>query len=97
MNLLSKIQTSLRTVGVVALFNYAGSRIRIAYWKFRGWRLFVTDEESDERWNECFMCPKADLREGVCTACGCPLDAKLPLASEKCPDEKWKRVYAVRK
>lgn len=97
MNRLSKILTSLRIAGVGVLFSYAGSRVRIVYWKLRGWRLFTVDEENDDRWSKCFSCPNANLDEGICMACGCPLEAKLLLTSERCPDRKWQRIKIKKK
>jgi hypothetical protein len=93
MNLQQIIQQFFRPIaGVRKVFSYAASRVRIVYWKLRGWRIWTVEAEDEERWSKCFMCPHADFSEGVCGLCGCPLEAKLLLASERCPDKRWARV-----
>lgn len=53
----------------------------------------VTDEQYEERKNICKSCEfwnkEAFAGTGQCTKCGCSTAAKLKLATEKCPVDKW--------
>lgn len=53
----------------------------------------VTNAQYEERTNICKSCefwnPKAFNNTGQCTKCGCSTVAKLKLATEKCPIDKW--------
>jgi hypothetical protein len=52
-----------------------------------GGRKTVPLEVLSAREAECAICEFRAL--DACSACGCPLEAKLPLSSEKCPKDKW--------
>jgi hypothetical protein len=45
-------------------------------------RPIVSDTVLEERMSLCVLCPERAL--DACAACGCPLEAKLPLATETC-------------
>ena len=53
----------------------------------------VTAEQYEERTNICKSCEfwnkEAFAGTGQCTKCGCSTKAKLKLATEKCPVDKW--------
>ncbi len=55
-------------------------------------RLIVPDNILDARIAECDRCVRNV--EGRCTACGCLVKFKIPLATERCPDtpSKWPAV-----
>ena len=50
----------------------------------------VDDATLAARMNECSICEFRAL--DACSACGCPLEAKTPLATEACPKGKWLAV-----
>ncbi|VTR94361.1 unnamed protein product [Gemmata massiliana] len=50
-------------------------------------RPVVSLEVLQERQDLCAVCP--ERARDKCSACGCPLEAKLPLGQEKCPRGKW--------
>ncbi len=50
-------------------------------------RPVVSLEVLETRQNECAVCPERAL--DACSACGCPLESKLPLGTEECPKGKW--------
>lgn len=47
----------------------------------------VSLEVIEARQAECAVCPERAL--DACAACGCPLEAKLSLGTERCPKGKW--------
>lgn len=69
--------------------NFAGSMSRWA----RAGLPVVTKEQFDERFDKCKNCEhwngSALLGTGRCKLCGCSTKAKLHLATEKCPIDKW--------
>lgn len=73
------------------VLRYLGSRVRIVWWKLRGWETFVSCEVFGLRMDDCATCPHRDEEKDECRLCGCPIEAKTVLASEKCPIDKWKR------
>lgn len=73
------------------VLRYLYSRVRIAWWKVRGWKMLVEDEVFVARLNDCNDCIWRDEEKDECLLCGCPVIAKVALASEKCPAGKWKR------
>lgn len=48
---------------------------------------YVTAAEQLRRLNICAICPAK--RVGVCTKCGCVINLKTKLKTEKCPLNKW--------
>jgi hypothetical protein len=64
----------------------------IGSWAKSGFEL--TDEETlEKRMAICKACPEWDKDgmggTGRCRKCGCSTQAKLRMASEKCPIDKW--------
>lgn len=60
---------------------------------FLGWWYFFTNKNNTlarERLKVCVECPK--MSKGVCTSCGCVLQAKARIEEEECPDDKWVSV-----
>lgn len=61
-------------------------------WAKKGFRV-VSAEQLDARLRECKRCeywnPEALSGTGRCKICGCSTQAKLRLATEKCPLDKW--------
>lgn len=64
----------------------------MANWAKKGFKI-VTPGQFAERLNLCHSCPqweaKAMAGTGRCKVCGCSTEAKLRLATEKCPLDKW--------
>lgn len=52
----------------------------------------ASESEQKYRLEICASCPL--LQEGICLKCGCPVEEKVKLATEKCPLEppKWGKI-----
>lgn len=59
-------------------------RIVVGWWY---WITNTNNEEAQERLLICSQCPFMML--GVCTKCGCALQAKARIDEEICPELKW--------
>jgi len=72
--------------------NFANSLIE---WTKKGFKV-VNEEQFNERLNICKGCDLFDKEAlrgaGRCMACGCATQAKLRIATEKCPKDKWLQV-----
>jgi hypothetical protein len=74
----------------VKFAHFAWSWLRYKYWKLRGWKLTVPQKIADQRFSECEACEH--FQDGECQLCGCLAQAKVILASEKCPRGFWMTV-----
>lgn len=67
----------------------------MANWAKKGFKV-VTPEQFEERLKTCQSCDQwnsaALAGTGRCKVCGCSTQAKLRLATEKCPIDKWGRL-----
>lgn len=70
--------------------HFATSWVRYRWWKFLGYKSLVPERVSDARFWECVECPHAN--DGECLKCGCLVQAKVMLASEKCPIGRWSSI-----
>lgn len=70
-------------------FRAAGALWRVIKSLFKREEVFVTQEESDRRWEICNSCPEQDKDLKQCKVCTCFLSLKTELASERCPLRKW--------
>lgn len=61
---------------------------------FLGWWYWATNRNNKLARYRLSVCVRCDLMKwGVCTGCGCPLQAKSRIHDEKCPhpnEDKWK-------
>lgn len=73
-------------------FRFLAAQCRRGYAWFLDYETLVTDAEWGARRGECEGCPELVNGE-QCRICGCFVDAKAMLALEKCPKNKWKRVW----
>jgi hypothetical protein len=69
--------------------HYAWAMLRLQWWRLRGYRTLVDPGTHLNRLNNCHTCKFFDWEREECSVCGCPVDAKTPLASEKCPKGFW--------
>lgn len=60
------------------------------YW-WRGYEIIVPPHEEDRRLSVCENCVQFDPEVRQCNACTCFVDAKVVIASERCPRHKWGR------
>jgi hypothetical protein len=69
----------------------------MANWAKKGFKL-ATSEQVAARLEVCKACPEWDgealAGTGRCRKCGCSTQAKLRLATEKCPIDKWGPVVS---
>lgn len=74
-------------------FRFLWAMLFAAWWKWRGYRVLASDETVLNRLAVCYQCPFYDDVFGQCTKCGCLVEAKVRLNSERSPDGRWDRVY----
>lgn len=78
-------------------FRFVVAMLVVGYARLRGYRALVNPAEEINRWHECRRCPHRipgpELLGDQCGRCGCLLDAKLLLTTERCPDNRWKRIW----
>lgn len=60
------------------------------YW-FRGYEIIVPGPVEDSRLSKCENCLDFDSEIRQCNICTCFVDAKVVIASERCPKHKWGR------
>jgi hypothetical protein len=67
----------------------------IVQWAKKGFKV-VNEEQFNERLNICRGCELWDSKAlnggGRCRDCGCSTQAKLRIATERCPKDKWVQV-----
>lgn len=74
--------------------SFAGAFFRVQWAKWRGYEVIATAAVQDTRDVRCTVC--SFFKDGECTKCGCMVMAKIMLNTEKCPINRWGRVW-VRK
>lgn len=67
-----------------------------AWWTMRGYKVLASEETVSDRRFVCYHCPFYDEIFDQCNKCGCAIEAKIRLNSEKSPDGRWGRVYEKR-
>jgi len=77
-------------------FRALGSMCVLLYAKCRGYEVFASDPVVKVRWEKCEICRDRCPLTNQCDLCSCFLDAKIPLATERCPAKKWFRVWIKR-
>lgn len=70
-----------------------GAAIRVGWANFRGFKVLTDPFVAEERAAICAECPFFDADEVQCRKCGCLIDAKVVLNTEKCPLDKWPRLW----
>lgn len=50
---------------------------------------FLSDEDSEKRFNLCLSCPELIHLTKQCKKCGCFMSAKTKIAAATCPMGKW--------
>lgn len=75
---------------IMRALHYAWAMVRLNWWRLRGYRTLVSVPEQESRAMCCHACAHRSGDE--CGVCGCPVDAKTPLASEACPKRFWLAV-----
>lgn len=79
-------------MNILSPFRFIGAMIRMAWWKICGYQTLIGPGEQITRLEICGNCVFLDPDLGECTICGCDVDAKTILASERCPKNKWLRI-----
>jgi hypothetical protein len=74
--------------------NFIGAFIRHRWAKLWGYDVMTPPGFMRRREETCNACPRFD--EGICTACGCLVFAKIMLATEKCPEGRWNSIWRKR-
>jgi len=71
-------------------FSFVAAVFRaVRYW-LTGYVVIVPEEVEKWRADHCTCCLFFDEEVGQCEECGCPIEAKVMVASEYCPLGKWK-------
>lgn len=67
----------------------------VALWaRVRGYEILVTPEAQAKREAVCEVCEFFDGDQ--CAVCGCLVQAKIALNTEKCPKRKWGRIWVAK-
>jgi hypothetical protein len=69
--------------------NAAAAGLKVLRAFIGGKDVLVPKELLQSREKMCMECPKHEAASHRCYECGCYLDYKLPLSTEKCPLGKW--------
>jgi hypothetical protein len=77
-SLLQQAKNAMAAAGRVVTALATGEQVR------------VSPEDRDKRLATCSACP--ELIDGKCRLCGCYFKAKIELATERCPIDKWETV-----
>lgn len=72
-------------------FTFVAAMVRTAWAKLRGYEVLATREHQYFREAICQDCPLFDGEQ--CGECGCLVMAKTALNTEKCPLNKWPRIW----
>jgi len=73
-------------------FRYLAAQGRRCFGWFFDFETLVTDQEWGARRGQCDRCAEL-TNDDQCRLCGCLVDAKAMLALEKCPINRWKRIW----
>jgi hypothetical protein len=60
-----------------------------ALWKYILYGKRTTFEQFVSRLMTCENCPCMNREKWICEVCGCYLDKKAKMSTEKCPKNKW--------
>ena len=73
-------------------FRYLAAQARRLFAWLLDFETLVTDQEWGVRMERCLRCEELVNNE-QCRICSCYVDAKAFLALERCPKNKWKRIW----
>lgn len=76
---------------MMRFFSFLAAFAMSTWASLRGYKTLVSPELQKVRYRRCKRC--ICYQEGICTQCGCLIEAKILLATEKCPLGKWRRVW----
>ena len=62
---------------------------RVAVAAATGSKVFVGEKLTAQRLEQCHRCPFYLPKTKQCAECGCFVQVKAKLATEKCPDNRW--------
>jgi hypothetical protein len=65
----------------------AGSKVVEAL--FEGEEILADETRVQYRRGICYQCQFYRKSDGNCSSCGCPIERKIKLATEACPEGKW--------
>lgn len=77
-------------------FRWLAAQVRRAWAWMLDYETLVTDAEWGARRAECDLCEELvrdDEGNEQCRICTCFVDSKAYLALERCPKNKWKRIW----
>jgi hypothetical protein len=74
-------------------FRALAAVLRVSIARLFGFKVLATTELSEQRHKICERCDFFDPMELQCLKCGCFTEAKTAMNTEKCPLDKWPRVW----
>jgi hypothetical protein len=74
-----------------SFLNIVGAWFRLHWAKWRGYEVILDPVTVSWRFSRCEVCKFFD--GASCSRCGCLAMAKVMLATEECPEDKWSRVW----
>lgn len=75
-----------------SIFRAAATSWRLAYARFRGYETLATEDEAEDRLSICNRCEEL-TGDRQCRICTCYVGFKSMLTTEKCPKDKWWRIW----
>lgn len=76
------------------MFSFILSMARLQWAKWRGYETIAPANIQEARSLICNDCEF--FKDGQCRICGCLIFAKAMLATERCPEHKWSRIWIKR-
>lgn len=67
--------------------------IRVSWAKLLGYQVLADPDLQEKREAKCVECPRYLHETHQCGVCLCFVDAKTALNTEKCPLDKWPRLW----
>lgn len=78
----------------MTFFHFFTAWVRVRWARFNGYATIASPAVQKARLSHCQTC--LYQKDGICTVCDCLTMSKTMLNTEKCPKNKWHRVWARR-
>jgi hypothetical protein len=77
------------------LFTFSRALARVCWALVTFQPVFVSPKVATERLATCIECEHFDAVDRKCSVCKCYVDAKTLLATESCPEKRWRRDFGL--
>lgn len=80
---------------ILVFLRFVGAYLRAKYAKWYGYEVIAPVDAQAQRNRICNICDF--FQDGECQRCGCLVMAKTMMATEKCPINRWGRIWLTKK